>query len=307
MITSSNELQLHTPKVSIGMPVYNGSAFIREALDSLLAQTFADFELIISDNASTDDTEQICKSYACMDKRIRYIRHQENHGALANFQFVRDEARGEYFMWAAADDIQKPQMIEKLISVLDVHNWICCAMCDVENIYENATETRFSASLDDVRLASVARNWKRTRKRFFRNPTSNIYFCVYGLHRTSMIKQVEMNYKDKMRYLASSEIPILAQLALMGPVCSVEECLKTYRRHKMSGYHEEQSQISQRQKLAHFVGTSLVLVDIVGGSALPLLEKIILYATIVSSGLTWLVFYGLRTSIAILRASKSFK
>ncbi|WNC86000.1 glycosyltransferase family 2 protein [Thermosynechococcus sp. QKsg1] len=89
--------------LSIGMPVYNGAKFIREALDSLLAQTFTDFELIISDNASTDETEAICREYAAKDKRIRYVRQAQNLGAAANFKYVLDEARGEYFMWAAAD------------------------------------------------------------------------------------------------------------------------------------------------------------------------------------------------------------
>jgi glycosyltransferase involved in cell wall biosynthesis len=93
------------PKVSIGMPVYNGELYIREALDSLLAQTFTNFELIISDNASTDGTEAICNEYATSDARIRYVRHSVNRGAIVNFQFVLDEAIGEYFMWAAADDI----------------------------------------------------------------------------------------------------------------------------------------------------------------------------------------------------------
>ncbi len=92
------------PAVSIGMPVYNGERFIREALDSLLAQTFTDFELIISDNASTDATESICRNYEEQDSRIRYIRQRENLGALPNFQFVLNEASGEYFMWAACDD-----------------------------------------------------------------------------------------------------------------------------------------------------------------------------------------------------------
>jgi len=92
------------PQVSIGMPVYNGAKFIREALDSLLAQTFTDFELIISDNASTDETEAICQEYAAKDARIRYVRQAKNLGAVANFKFVLDEAVGEYFMWAAHDD-----------------------------------------------------------------------------------------------------------------------------------------------------------------------------------------------------------
>jgi glycosyltransferase involved in cell wall biosynthesis len=94
----------HVPTVSIGMPVYNGEKYIREALDSLLAQTFGDFELIISDNHSTDDTPNVCKEYAAKDSRIKYIRQAENIGANANFEFVLQQAIGEFFMWAACDD-----------------------------------------------------------------------------------------------------------------------------------------------------------------------------------------------------------
>ena len=92
------------PIVSIGMPVYNGEKFIDDALDSLLEQTFTNFELILSDNASTDATESICRNYAKRDSRIKYFRQEKNIGALRNFQFVLDEAVGEYFMWAACDD-----------------------------------------------------------------------------------------------------------------------------------------------------------------------------------------------------------
>lgn len=100
------------PKISIGMPVYNGEKFIREALDSLLTQTFTGFELVISDNASTDGTEAICREYAAHDPRIRYVRQSENRGPSANFQFVLDEAVGEYFMWAACDDTRSPDFLE---------------------------------------------------------------------------------------------------------------------------------------------------------------------------------------------------
>jgi glycosyltransferase involved in cell wall biosynthesis len=100
------------PKVSIGMPVYNGQLYIRKALDSLLAQTFTDFELIISDNASTDGTLEICIEYAKKDCRIRLYRQKKNTGALFNFNFVLDRAISEYFMWAAADDTRSPDFIE---------------------------------------------------------------------------------------------------------------------------------------------------------------------------------------------------
>lgn len=102
----------YIPQISIGMPVYNGAQYIREALDSLLGQTFTDFELIISDNASTDATQSICEEYARRDPRVRYLRQAANKGALANFQFVLDQAQGEFFMWAAADDLWDKHWIE---------------------------------------------------------------------------------------------------------------------------------------------------------------------------------------------------
>ncbi|NWF37940.1 glycosyltransferase [Mariprofundus sp. NF] len=94
------------------MPVFNGEQLVRTALDSLLAQSFGDFELIISDNASTDGTEQVCREYAGRDERIRYVRQTTNIGASANFKVVLDEAHGEYFMWAACDDTRSPDFID---------------------------------------------------------------------------------------------------------------------------------------------------------------------------------------------------
>ena len=103
------------PLVSMGMPVYNGAKYLREALDSLLAQTYKDFELVISDNASTDDTAKICQEYARKDRRIRYIRRKENVGGWKNFDFVRREARGRYFVWAAHDDLRGKSYLEKCL------------------------------------------------------------------------------------------------------------------------------------------------------------------------------------------------
>lgn len=107
------------PAVSIGMPVYNGAQYIREALDSLLAQTFTDFELIISDNASTDATQSICEQYASRDPRICYVRQVENKGAVANFRFVLDCARADLFMWAAYDDLWAPNYLMDAMALLE--------------------------------------------------------------------------------------------------------------------------------------------------------------------------------------------
>lgn len=100
------------PFVSIGMPVYNGEKFLRKAIQSLLQQTHSNFELIISDNASTDGTEAICREYAVKDNRVRYVRQQKNLGPAPNFKFVFDEACGEYFMWAACDDVFSKNFVE---------------------------------------------------------------------------------------------------------------------------------------------------------------------------------------------------
>jgi glycosyltransferase involved in cell wall biosynthesis len=106
------------PLVSIGVPVYNGERFLAQALDSLLGQSLHDFELIISDNASTDGTAEICLDYAARDARIRYIRQASNIGAPRNWNVVALEARGRYFKWAAANDFCDPRMLEKCVAVL---------------------------------------------------------------------------------------------------------------------------------------------------------------------------------------------
>ncbi|MGK2855732.1 MAG: glycosyltransferase family 2 protein, partial [Thermoanaerobaculia bacterium] len=102
---------MHRPQLTIGMPVYNGARYIREALDSLLGQTFRDFEIFISDNASTDATPEICEEYRRRDARIRVVRQSENRGLLSNFRAVLEGARGDMFTWAAADDVWDPRWL----------------------------------------------------------------------------------------------------------------------------------------------------------------------------------------------------
>lgn len=108
-----------TPKVTIGVPVYNGEKTIRQCLDSIVLQTFSDFELIIADNASDDNTESICREYELADHRIKYIRHHENMGGEYNLKYLLGKATGEYFMWAAVDDIRSLDFLEVHVSFLD--------------------------------------------------------------------------------------------------------------------------------------------------------------------------------------------
>lgn len=107
------------PRLSIGLPVYNAQAYLVPAIESLLGQTYHDFELIISDNASTDATEAICREYAARDPRVRYYRQPENRGANWNFNEVFRLARGELFKWAAYDDLCEPTLVKKCVAVLD--------------------------------------------------------------------------------------------------------------------------------------------------------------------------------------------
>ena len=119
--------ELHTPRVSVGLPVYNGERYLEGALESLLNQTYHDFELIISDNGSTDGTETICRRYAARDPRIRYERQPTNRGLYWNCNRVCELARGELFKWAAVDDLHAPTFLERCIEVLDTHpDVVCC-------------------------------------------------------------------------------------------------------------------------------------------------------------------------------------
>src|SRR3954466_4130607 len=99
------------PRVSIGLPVFNGEKYLPEALDSLVSQDFEDLEIILSDNGSTDSTQNICREFAAKDPRIRYHRNQTNIGASKNYNRVLELARGEYFKWASHDDICHPTMM----------------------------------------------------------------------------------------------------------------------------------------------------------------------------------------------------
>ena len=106
------------PRLSIGLPTYNGENFLAESLDALLGQSYEDFELIISDNASTDGTEDICRRYAKQDSRIRYIRQPRNIGCAPNHNVLVRQSRGELFKWASDDDLYARDLIERCIEAL---------------------------------------------------------------------------------------------------------------------------------------------------------------------------------------------
>lgn len=168
-------------RLTIGMPVYNGAATIAAALDSLLAQTLTDFDLVISDNGSTDGTQAICEAYAARDARVRYVRQPENLGPQMNFRFVLFEAQTPYFMWAAADDLWAPGFAARNIAALEADASLVMSQSQVvftEKGVPTHLATGTYALLDSPR---------RNAARFFRNPADNSRY--YGVFRTEALKR----------------------------------------------------------------------------------------------------------------------
>ena len=271
-VTKNPHKKAALPTVSIGLPVYNSETFIREAIDSLLKQTFIDFELIISDNASTDRTGAICHEYAARDKRVMYVRQSENIGATANFHFVLQEAVGEYFMWAAGDDKCEPTFIEHLLAVFKEDEDVVLAMSDVRNISETGLYLGVSR-LDNIRIQDVKCGWNRIRPVFFENPTSQIFFAIYGVFRTAVLRQISLNYFGLVRYASGAEIPFLAQLAIKGKIASIPDDLKIYRRHSNSLFAKEQNSSNPWTRLRNLCNISNCLIRIALRSKLPTIDK----------------------------------
>ncbi len=230
--TAVSPSEFRIPKVSIGMPVYNAEKYIREALDSLLAQTFINFELIISDNASADRTESICREFAVRDSRIRFIRQTENRGAAANFQIVLDEAKGEYFKWLAYDDYLAPRFLELLVGYLDHNQDAVTCISDIEVIGGTSGGGAVVKRIDVLREYE---DWSKAIYKFILSlspyfNTNSAYFAVYGLHRRAVVKEI-YDGMGVIGRMISNEFPFLMNMAFRGRIVAIKPALWTYRRH----------------------------------------------------------------------------
>jgi glycosyltransferase involved in cell wall biosynthesis len=214
------------PKVSVGLVVYNGEHYLREAMDSLLAQTFTDFELIISDNASTDSTPQICQEYAAKDQRIRYYRNNQNVGIPRNFNRVIELARGEYFKLAAHDDICQPDFLLRCVEVLDSDPTVVLCYTKIQLIDE-AGQLMFDGVSD---VNSLSADIPERHKRFYELIRHSNHFHqgieVYGVIRMSALKQTPL-----FGYYTHGDRVLTARLGLLGRFHQVPENLFQYRFH----------------------------------------------------------------------------
>jgi glycosyltransferase involved in cell wall biosynthesis len=209
-----------TPRVSVGVPVYNGERYLEEALDSILSQTFNDYELIISDNASNDRTEVICRNYAGRDRRVRYYRSPENRGAPWNFNRVFELSRGEYFRWHCADDFIDPELLQKCVNVLDNNPEVILCYPSAIRVDVHGKFITYYDSRLDLRYPSA----KDRFHHFYRN----VGLCIvqYGLIRSNVLRKTSLfgNY-------IGSDIVFLAELTLYGLFFEIPEYLFYVRLH----------------------------------------------------------------------------
>lgn len=199
----------NAPRVSIGMAVYNGERFLAYTLDSLLAQTYRDFELIICDNCSSDGTEAICRAYAAKDARVRYHRNSTNIGVARNFNLSFSLSRGEYFKYTAGDDFYAPSFLEECVAVLDRRPEVVLCYPKTQLVDEAGASIEDYEDKLDLQFS--------TPHQRFAKLLWNIWLCnpVFGLQRASVRRRVR-----PYGAYPSSDTVFLAELALYG--CFVE-------------------------------------------------------------------------------------
>ena len=208
------------PRLTIGLPTYNGEQLLSEAFDALLGQTYEDFELIVSDNASTDGTAQICRHYAEQDARIRYVRQQHNIGLVPNHIFVMEQARGEFFKWASHDDLYARDLLRCCVEALDeqpdavlAHSW--SAMIDVSGTVIGTLDTQ--AVVDSPRAPD------RFRSMLFDGWDDYTYGVIRTQALRQMTRQGSYHFADRT---------INTELALYGRFHIVPNWLYFRREHR---------------------------------------------------------------------------
>lgn len=227
------------PKVSIGLPVYNGERFLEKVLDGLLAQSFQDFEIIICDNASSDGTPAICSAYAELDERVRFIRNPRNIGAAPNFNKTFQQARGEYFAWAAHDDVHHPGFLEACVAVLDKDRDAVLVHTLVDIVDDGGSRLRTSRSGDRVVLPDGQSIRRYDRAHIaeasrpdvrFRQVLHEVFWCfqLFGMIRTEALRHTRL----RRSYHGANKV-LLADLALMGRFVQIEKHLYARRADRL--------------------------------------------------------------------------
>jgi glycosyltransferase involved in cell wall biosynthesis len=208
-------------RVSLALPVYNGERFVAEAIRSILEQDYADFELLITDNASTDGTEEICRALAAKDRRIRYIRNERNLGAAGNFNLGFERTSGEYFKWCAHDDLLSSNYLSECVRALDADPTVVTAYGKLVGIDENGTVTPYVEQHPRriYGLPAVQR---------FRMllPVHVLVAAVFGLNRRSVLRKTALH---KPYY--GSDCVLLSEIVLLGEIQRLPNAILYNREH----------------------------------------------------------------------------
>ena len=206
--------------VSIGLPVFNAERYLEQSLGSILGQSHRNFELIISDNASADATEAICRRYAALDVRVRYRRNPRNQGATFNFRQVVALSSGQYFLWAAHDDMFAPEYVERCVAFLEQNpDVVLCYSKSIEIDEQGQSLKR----KDQILAADLPYPHQR-----FRELIRMDHNCqtMFGVMRASVLKRTSIHgdFPDSDRCM-------LAEVALYGKFHELPERLFFHRQH----------------------------------------------------------------------------
>lgn len=244
---------LASPRVSIGLPVYNGEAYLAQTLDDFSNQTLGDFELVICDNASTDATPDIAHRHALRDMRIRYVRNEVNIGSLPNFnRAFRLSAPAQYFAWAAHDDCHAPDFLERLVGALDADPEASLAYGRAVYVDEEGEPLPYDADIgafvadgdmlyhDDRALEGGVDG--PPHRRFERVLLSTMLNTpIHGVFRRSVLEA------SSLHHFYGSDTLLLAEAALAGPFCYVDADVFGWRLHRSGTVYMSREEWAQRE------------------------------------------------------------
>lgn len=219
----------HSPRVSVCIPVYNGAAYIAECVDSVLSQTFVDFELIVADNCSTDDTEAIVRSYS--DPRVRYVRNTKNLGLVGNANRCLQLASCEYVCLFHHDDVMLPENLACKVSVLDAHPGVGFVHSNLLLIDEAGRRVAGDIWAEDSRRDYVEAGHVAFRKFVMRMPWASSIFIGAVLARRACYRRLG-GFRDELPHCNDSEMWM--RMMLFFDVACIGESLVKYRVHESS-------------------------------------------------------------------------
>jgi glycosyltransferase involved in cell wall biosynthesis len=174
-----------TPFVTVGIPTYNRPKGLERTLQCILGQSYSNLQVIVSDNCSTDqEVLPLLQQYAAKDNRLRYVVQETNRSIVPNFQFLLDQATGEYFMWAADDDSWAPNFIEVCVEAMQNNPGVVLCMTDLELTFADGSSRAAKLNRSFMQRGLMARSFQ-----FVKSTAENKYFFC-GLYRTSLVKDI---------------------------------------------------------------------------------------------------------------------